>query len=299
VGWRRRGHWHQYRVAGRAVHSDGPFACLAAFEQPAEDPAPLSSSPPDNAGCHTVFHGPALLGGRQRRLTCAANGSAFWLDVEGVGRFAVARDGPDIWQLAGRTPLSPAGVETLLGPCLALSLACSNTWCLHAGAVTDGRRVAALLGESGRGKSTLAAACDSPASATWRRAADDVLAVTLDAARGVALPAYPQLKLDPDHQPGAALPERMPLAAAYVLQERPAGAEPRARTLSPADAVLALVRHTVAALLFDSALLARHLAFCTGLARSVPVLALDVPRDLARLTRVIEVLERDLRDRDG
>lgn len=288
---------HRYRIASRTVVFDGPQSCLAAFHAGmADDHAPSPPEPVPATG-PTLFDGVAPFGGRPRGLRCDAGPDAFWLAVEDVGRFAVARSGHWIVRTdSGRTWDALETVEVVLGPCLALALALAGTWCLHASAVGDRRRVAALLGESGAGKSTLAAALAVQAAGRVGRVADDVLPVTGQpgASAVVALPHFPQLKLPAHDQPGPSFPQRAPLAAAYVLHWA-APTEPiRIEPLPPSAAAAALVRHTVAARLFDGALLAEHLAFCARSAGRLPVRQLFVPERKERLPEVRAAFLADL-----
>ena len=107
----------------------------------------------------------------------------------------------------------------------------------------------------------------------------------------MALPRFPQLKYGPDRQPGAAMPPRLPLAAVYLLEpSSDAAAEVKAEPLTGCAAMLALVRHTMAARLFTAELLRRHTELCARLAGRVPVRRLIYPHEHEILARVEEVL---------
>lgn len=106
--------------------------------------------------------------------------------------------------------------EMLLGPALTLALALQGTWCLHAGAVAVAGQGVAFVGESGVGKSTLAAYFDEQVPDSWR-VADDVLPVTVEEDNLVAFPRYPQLGLPAQAQIGAVGPERLPIERIYLL----------------------------------------------------------------------------------
>ncbi len=85
--------------------------------------------------------------------------------------------------------------------------------------LVDGAAVA-FVGETGAGKSTLAAYLAREAG--WLRLADDVLPVALGGAGGpAALPHFPQLKLPAAEQVGPGVPQRMPLRAVYALEFAP------------------------------------------------------------------------------
>jgi hypothetical protein len=218
------------------------------------------------------------------------------LEVEGVGSFLVDRNGPAIYQQQAVAAASPEDVEdTILGPVLILALALLGTWSLHASAAALDGEVVAFVGESGNGKSTLAAWLDTGSAPAWRRIADDILPVEPGQHGVDVLPHFPQLKLPPDAQPSVGAPERMPVRAIYLLNRLPSSqTAPQTYALSGPEASLALARHTVAARLFDKALLANHMEFCSSAAGRVPVRSLGYAHDLNLLPVVQQHLETDL-----
>jgi hypothetical protein len=227
-------------------------------------------------------------------VSCTAGPDGYLLDVEGVGELGVSADGRQVVQLSQQgSPDRDSVVETMLGPGLVLALAIKGTWSWHAAAILAGRQAVIFLGESGSGKSTLAAYLGRAEQDAWQRLADDVLPLRLAGAGPRVLPHFPQLKVPPLEQPGPAQPETLPLGAIYVLAESEA-AEPQIAALAMQEATLALVRHTVAARLFDQELLADHLAFCARLAASVPVRRLRYQRSFDSLPRVGQAIAADL-----
>jgi len=254
------------------------------------------------AGGEIVYRGPVWIGAAERPAVSRRSPAGYRIDIGGVGRIDVVADGSNALvhplseaaEASGqetepaRTVTASLSAEAALGPALVLALALGGTFCLHASAVAlPGRaggegRVVAFLGPTGAGKSTLARLLDG-ARPGWLRAADDVLPVVWSAEGPRACPRFPQLKLPNGGQPGARVPEIMPLTALYLLAPPPerAAARPRApvgwRRLSPREAVLALVRNTVAARLFDGALLERHLDLCAALVARLGVAELSYP----------------------
>jgi hypothetical protein len=158
---------------------------------------------------------------------------------------------------------------------------------LHASAVASGQTVIALAGESGDGKSTLAAALASAGSR--RRVADDLLPLELSGGAARALPRYPQPGVARLGELASAEPTAMELAGIYLLSQEATDIE--VRKLSRRQAALGLVRHTVAARLFDHELQGRHLEACAKLTRRLPVRALAYPRRLEMLPSVIAAIE--------
>lgn len=281
---------YAYGVAGYILVSNQPVAEIAHFILPDSPslPAPLSlpetaarfshASPPQSS--RLVFDGLAWWGGRQRHITSQATDEAIWLTNPEAGVAVVSHMGQQITLLL--SPTNERADLPLLGPALVLALALQGVFCLHASAVVAGDRLVAFLGESGRGKSTLAAYL----ARDWRRLADDMLPL----AAGKTAPALACL---PFPQPLADLVEisaAMPLSAAYVLDD----GELSLQTLPPAAATLALARHTVAARLFPPNLLAHHFSFCAQLAAAIPVKSLRYRRCYTALPAVRQAIAADL-----
>ncbi len=170
----------------------------------------------------------------------------------------------------------PAHLEELaLGPPLLLLLAARSVWALHASAVLVAGHLFAFLGESGRGKSTLAAlALDH-----WERVADDLLPFEIEQGRLLAHLDYPQLKLDPQRRLGAPAP----IEALIALAGPGSAPEPRLIRLRPAETARLVLGQTMASRRYDPPMLAAHLDACISVAGAVPAYRLELPCDLARL----------------
>jgi hypothetical protein len=288
-----------YRIGGCAVVADEPIAELAAFSSAAMTQAlPTVGSATASHGDpgRLVYFGRGLIADRWREVRCRQDWRGYNLSIEGVGSFSVDGEGLAIILLKKAPGVEAPGVaETVLGPPLILALALRGTWCLHGSAVVADNAAVALIGESGDGKSTLAAFLGLHGGPRWRLLADDILPVRLSDCGVEVLPHFPQLKLPPDAQPAAGMPERMPLRAIYVLE--PPASEEEGVSVGPAranEAALALVRHSVAARLFDDSLLAKHLSFCADAAMRIPVRRLAYPRRHKVLPRVRDAIAEDL-----
>ncbi len=248
------------------------------------------SSETGNISCHTT----GWLGNAKRHvetwsappglLLKVSGGSDFYIGPGGetIVRVEDAQDGHD------RIPLSALDREILLGPALVLALSMRGSWSLHASAARFRGQTTVFLGESGRGKSTLAAYLDSSG---WQRVADDILPATLEPDGVRVWPRFPQLKLPPDRQPGLSLPEQLPLDRICVLENAAVDAAPELQLLPPGRAVRELIRHTAGTRLLGPALLAKHLAFCAGAAGRVPVYRLAYPHREAALPEIGTLLE--------
>jgi hypothetical protein len=202
---------------------------------------------------------------------------------------------------------------TLLGPALAVLLEQRGFLVLHASVVQIGARAIAFLGDSGWGKSTIAAALH----ARGHRLVSDDHAVLRFTDTGVEVSsAFPQFKLWPDaalalgHDPatlpyvepgfekrarrieeGFTVEERLPLARVFLLDEGDAVA---ISPLSSRDAFFALVRHTYGIEWTHEHSGGSQFQQRAELARRVPVHQLSRPWDLDALGRVVALVESEL-----
>ncbi len=212
-------------------------------------------------------------------------GRPLWTDLplsclgppEARGRLPLAEPGasPELGSGAGAAS-DPAHLEELaLGPPLLLLLAARSVWALHASAVRVAGHLFAFLGESGRGKSTLAALTLD----RWERVADDLLPFELEQGRLLAHLDYPQLKLDPPRR----LAAPAPLEALIALAGPGSAPEPRLVRLRPAETARLVLGQTMASRRYGPDLLAAHLDACISVAGAVPAYRLELPRDLLQL----------------
>lgn len=283
---------HTYRVAQRLLSIDPALPELALRR--VEDLAPPSRETVIRQPIvgESVFHGDGQLGASRRHIDCRWTPQGYSLKVDGVGHFRITDDGRSISRSEGlekAETLPPQLTETVLGPAMTLALALQGVWCLHAGAVEHDGEVVAFLGPSGAGKSTLARELPR-IDRRLRCAADDVLPVMLEGEDLRALPQFPQLKYRVDQQPGDALPASLPVRRICVLEPQDAEAAFFVEPLTGPAAVVALVRHTVAARLFTKLLLKRHMDFCVHLAARVQISRLSYPHRPASLEQTQQLL---------
>lgn len=268
-----------YQVAGQTLVSSQPVADLAPFALPhapellPPHPVPAWPRPRRSNESGAVFADVGLLGGALRRVTCQTTADAIWLSGEDGGVVVVGNRGRLIEEIPASSSPSPTPPHPLLSSALVLALALQGTFCLHASAVIVEQQAIAFLGESGRGKSTLAAYL----SPTWPRLVDDVLPVTASA---WCWPHFPQ------PLPVTTTATSLPLRAVYVLAEGELTLSP----LTPVDTALLLARHTIAAKLFPPPLLARHFDFCTQLGAKLCANRLQYPRQRNALPHVQHLL---------
>ena len=206
------------------------------------------------------------------------------------------------------------------GPILALLLVQRGFLVLHASAaaVRDARGewgAVAFVGDSGAGKSTMAAALHARGA---RAVADDYIAVPPSGEGGappLTFPGFARLSLWPDALAAvgasasglpirsAARPKRLhdvaasfglgalPLRRIYALE---VGDEVGIAAMAPARSVVEVARHHYCAGLLEPRERAAHFGRCGDLAGRVPVRALRRPRDLKRLGEVARAVEDDL-----
>jgi hypothetical protein len=229
-----------------------------------------------------------------------------------VGVMSV-RDGRRI-ELAPVRGASPRTVRlTLLGQGMAVLLHQRGFLVLHASAVEIDGRVVAFLGDSGSGKSTMAAALHARGH---RLVADDVAAVRIGPDGPEVYAGFPQLKLWPDaltalgcdatplqrvepglekraHRVHGGFAERtvFPLAQLHVIEEGPAVELTRLR---PHDAFLALVRYAYGIQRLDGVSGVDHFRARSEIVHRAPVYRLSRPWDLGELRTVVSRVEREL-----
>lgn len=132
----------------------------------------------------------------------------------------------------------------LFGPMLILALAHRQIFCLHASAATSADGALVLIGASGAGKSTFAAAALRATAAT--RLCDDISPIGWLDNTFCLLPQFPQLKLvNPD-----SVPESVRLKALVYLQAASAGHSAQITPLTGNALHRQLLGHTVGSRLF-------------------------------------------------
>jgi hypothetical protein len=250
---------------------------------------PIQISFPERKDLRFIVKTLGWVGGVQRLVEVYDAPRGMLLRVEESDEFFIASFGGTISKQNLREDLTKLDREIILGPALVLALALRDIWCLHASAALYRDTIIVFVGESGQGKSTLAAYLSTIAD--WRLVADDILPVRANADGVNVLPHFPQLKLPLEAQPGVGLRESLPLGKICVLTPARSDSMPGLRKLPPGLAVHMLLRHTAGTRMFSPEILGNHLAFCSLAARQVPVYQLAYPHRKDVLPGIKELLE--------
>ncbi len=196
------------------------------------------------------------------------------------------------------------------------AMAGEGQYILHSAAIRHADRAILVMGASGRGKSTLATSFHLAGDAII---GDDAIVISWRAESPFATAVYRSLRLLPDsieallptaietdpvadYTPKRRVPVSdgkanlgwpLPIAAIFVLAEPQAADSPSIRDMSTAEACMALVENAFALDPTNTSQARERLEKASALARSVPVFAIDFPRDYASLPAVrAAMLER-------
>jgi hypothetical protein len=246
------------------------------------------------------------------------NDHSSYVRWHGLGQYLVSNGGRQI--LCDRAP--DASLESfhvyLLGQALSFALVKGGFEPLHGTAIVVDGEAIVFLGDSGFGKSTLAASFLDAGSLLLT---DDLLLLSQTEQGLNAHPGPSRIKLFPDTarrffgscvnsvpmnaetnkhvfplETERRCEKPVPLRAVYVLappHEMRRQRRIRIETLPVREAFLALVANTFNGLIADSDRLQRQVAEATRLIRAVPVRKLSYPRSLAQLSEVREAVLAD------
>lgn len=278
-----------YRIAGQEIYFSCPVPELESYEAAGaeQELVAFPVEPPSTLTCQMT----SLVGGEMRAVEVWSVPPGTLLKVEGGSDVYLPPGGAEIIRVEESRDVTALDREIIVGPALVLALAMRGTWCLHTSAVLHAERALLFLGESGQGKSTLAAYLSTTDNPNYRLVADDILPVTNSAAGLNLWPRFPQLKLPMDSQPGSRLPETVPAGWICVLADADSASNPDLKLLSPSQATQTLLRHTAGTRLLDPELLAKHLAFCAQAAGQIPFYELSYPHRKEALPEIKEILK--------
>jgi hypothetical protein len=236
----------------------------------------------------------------------------------GVGEFLVSRGGTEISCLRAMGATDESFQVYLLGQALSFALVKAGLEPLHATAIVHKGEAIALLGDSGFGKSTLAAGFMSAGDVLLT---DDLLLVRPEAGELIAYPGPARIKLFPDSarrflgtvMQGVKLnamtnkqvimldavqrcSHPVKLRAVYALappREMRLQRKVRIAPMSSREAFFTLVANTFNRYIVDPARLRRQLVKMTLISQAISVRTLAYPRSAARLAEVREAIITD------
>ena len=166
---------------------------------------------------------------------------------------------------------------------LVLLLTLNDTYCMHAGAVDTIVGRIGIIAESGAGKSTLS----QHVGDDWRQVSDDIMPLQIsDSGSAIEVFAdFPQLKLSDNKAVcGGKGNDGDRKKLDYFLRINPVPSNDISFSVLPrVQAMLQIVRHTVAAKLFDTDTLHQHARFAKKVSTLVPVIEVSYPRNLDKL----------------
>jgi hypothetical protein len=234
--------------------------------------------------------------------------------------FAVSGDGKHVlWRRLVDVP-DEVVFTYLLGQVLSFCLLARGVEPLHAASVLVNGAAIAFLGDSGYGKSTLAATL---LERGHRLVTDDVLVVRFDGNRAMAYPSLPRIKLNPESADAVfrgrhSIPmnrftvkrifplrhdeyvsHTAPLRAVYVIRENAEGASVSIQPLGGRAEFLALIQHTFNDSVLHLSRVKRQFAYVRQLVGMVTVKALSYPRRLDLLPAVADAVLADAKGADS
>lgn len=275
---------YDYAVAGRKVSFDRPVQRLSAWVQAEKEQGQRTGESNSADPLNQLVETEGWLLDDFIHLSTHYSPDGVRMEISGSGMFEIDPRGRRI-EVVQRPVDERQFEESLLGPPLILALALRDVWCLHASAVRYRESCLVFLGDSGRGKSTLAAYLAGQAGCSL--VSDDILPIESYAGQVRAYANFPQLKLPVDGV-GERQDGPIQVCGFFLLEETPQVAMVE---VEKGMAATTLIHNTVAARAFNQELLADHLDFCIQAAMNVPIYRLMYPRAYSVLPEVAEKLK--------
>jgi len=254
------------------------------------------------------------------RVGVLPGGNYFGFFYRDEVRFAVERQGREIWGDWPDNYTLEDACTYLLGPVLGFVLRLRGVTCLHASAVAVDGQAIALVGSPGAGKSTLAAAF---AQCGFSVIADDVVALAEDGKKFQVQPGYPRVNLWSDSVRALfgtdeVLPRitptwdkrylelgdngfgfasnPLPLGAIYVLRTREGDlAASVIDDIAGSNALRELVTNTYVNYLLDREMRSREFDVLTRLVVRIPIRRVRAPADYSAVLDLSEAIANDAR----
>jgi hypothetical protein len=254
------------------------------------------------------------------RVGMLPSGKYFVFFYSDGARFAIEREGREVWADWPENYTIEDACTYLMGPVIAFVLRLRGITCLHASAIAMDDRAIALFGLAGAGKSTTAAAF---ALTGFSVLSDDVVVLQDQGDRFLVQPGYPRVNLWPDSVRALlgspdALPritptwdkrylaldqngrkfqsQPLPLSAIYILGEREAELTvPVIEDLAGHEAFTTLVANTYVNYLLDSDMRAREFDVLGRVLAGVPIRRVRPTADPSKIFALCESISADAR----
>ncbi|HEV2169403.1 MAG TPA: hypothetical protein VGR40_00570 [Candidatus Binatus sp.] len=316
---------HRYSICGFVLESDTRFPELSETCNLTNDPARQITITLDAASGE--FPEPSEWFMRQDLPTGgpwsarARTPAGYVLRFHEFADFLVARVGRDITCLQRHPGVSELAIRALvLDHVIPPVIALRGRYVLHAAAVLTDAGVCVFAGDSGAGKSTIAAQLTA---AGGHFLTDDCLVIDEQDTAIVAWSSHPSIKLRDDAMqfltvecasepvaeyttkrrvPASSLGagfslDPLPLARIYFLtrgdEDAAATAEPLIQRLPTSAAFMKLVKHSIRLDSGDRAMLEREFQFTRRIVDAVPAALLSLPNDLTKLRLVHDAIVAD------
>ena len=246
------------------------------------------------------------------------DGKYFGFSYSDGARFAIDREGREIWADWPENYTVEDACTYLIGPVIAFALRLRGVICLHASAIAMDDRAIVLFGLAGAGKSTNAAAF---ALGGYAVLADDVAVLADLGDHFLVQPGYPRVNLWPDsvrtlfgsedalpritptwekrflalNQNGRRFQSTpLPVGAIYILGEREKGlGTPVIEEVVGGEAFMTLVANTYVNYLLDHGMRTREFDVLSRLLATVPVRRVRPTADTREIFAVREAIVAD------
>lgn len=282
-------------------------------------PEQLSTVPYLESDLHYVGASDEVPGEPSLRVWRILDGRYFRLRFLDGTVIVVERNGLELWATWPDHLTLEDTATYLLGPIMGFVLRLRGTTCLHASAVAIDGQAIVLVGRSGAGKSSTAAAL---AQRGYAVLSDDVVALADFGTSFAVHPAYPRLRLWPESASAlfgsatALAPltpnwdklfldltgagynfqdTALPLGRIYILEERgEAAAETRISKSSPREALVELVTHANSGNFLDSSVRAVEFELLSRVVAHTEVMRVKPPDDLGKVEALCQAIVHDL-----
>jgi hypothetical protein len=287
-----------------------------------KEPSDLLSAPPHSPS-YFLYSSPTLdvCGTATLRVGMLAGDQYYGFFYADGARFAIDREGREIWADWPENYTLEDACTYLVGPILAFALRLRGATCLHASAIAVENRALILMGAPGAGKSTTAAAF---AQLGFPVLSDDVVVLVDQGDRFLVQPGYPRVNLWPDSVHALfgskdALPcitltwpkrflaldqdgyrfrsSPLPLGRVYFLGARKTGlAAPLIEEVTGNQALMMLVSNAYGIYLLDRTMQRRDFDLLSRVVAQAPVRQVRPPADPSEVYALCRAIASDAKD---